>query len=163
MFTVIGWCLCAAAAIGALVLYLDRLDLRDQLKWAREDAERWEKEAKALGWKNPFEEVAESLNKTVDQLRKVAEVMARTRAVQAETTAKLKKLAETCKEVNARMRSQNEALADAKRKLDGIGRPPRVDPPEPAAPAKDDPSRSVSDGDVVAGQLSWAAPPKLLN
>ncbi|MFA6603725.1 MAG: hypothetical protein WCT10_02690 [Patescibacteria group bacterium] len=119
MFAIIAWCLFVAAAFIALISYQDRLELRDQLKSAQERSEHWEKEAKALGWKNPFEQVAESLNNTVDQLRKTAEVMEKARLAQAESTAKLKKLAEACKQVTDQMRARRESLAAAKRQHDG--------------------------------------------
>jgi len=162
MFFIIGWVLCAVFVIAALVLYMDRLELQDQLKYARERSENWEKEAKALGWKSDFEKITDSLNNSVDQLNKTVEVMKRTCALQKETTAKWKKLAETCKEVSARMRAQNESLALARQKLEGLGRPRSADPKPEVPPAAVAP-RTVSDGDVLAGDIGWDIPPKLPN
>ena len=114
------YALFAFAVLAMLVmtwLFCERDDLRSKLKYAEERAERWEKEARNLGWKNPFEAIIDLLKGADQALKKTVEVMRRTTETQNANTEKLKALNENLRETNENLRKQDEYLADARERL----------------------------------------------
>jgi len=159
IIVIIGWCLFAAAFIVALCLFLDRGELREQLKYANQRADRWEKEARDLGWKSEWEKTADALQDSLEKLNQAAAAMKKAAEAQQGNTEKLKQLAAASKDVNARLQAQNKALAQAKQCLD-CSRKLLPAPRVTAAPVERE-SRQV--GTLFSGSVGWAVPPKPSN
>lgn len=94
------------ALLGCALLYLyDRYaDVSWRLDMAEKDAVRWKEEAVKRGWKNPFEEIVDSLKASTEKLEAVAAQMRATTEVQRQN-------AEKWAEINSKLRAVNDVLA----------------------------------------------------
>jgi hypothetical protein len=113
---------CAFFALTCLYLYSDREDLRWRLKMSEGDARRWREEAIKRGWKNPFEEVAASLEASNAVLKAVADSMRQTAELQKKNTEAVQRINEALKRANGNMRSQLEHLERARRYMEAASR-----------------------------------------
>lgn len=103
----------AGLAVAVVALIFQRSDLRRDLQWSREDAERWREEAVKRGWKNPFDECLDALNDGVAKLQAAAAVMRRASDIQRRNTAKLQEVNSAMQKTNAGLCRQKAALEKA--------------------------------------------------
>ena len=103
----------AALCCVCIVLYDRSVDLRWRLTSAESDARRWKDEAVKRGWKNPFQEVIDSLKESTDKLEAAAARMKQTAGIQRQNAEKLKA-------INANLQKANEALKVQSGHLDRV-------------------------------------------
>jgi hypothetical protein len=149
---------CALFAAAALYLHVDREDLRWKLGVAERDAKRWKEEAVKRGWKNPFEEVAASLEAASNAvLKAVADTMRQTAERQKKNAEALGSINQALKKANGDLASQLAHLERARQHMENASRALRP-APKPAADA-DPRDRMVREAvrkmetDVITGQL----------
>ncbi len=136
----------AALLVGGALMLTMISDLKWQLQNARHDAGFWEKEAKRMGWKNPFEELADQLRQSTELLKAAAERMSEANARQNESNERLRAMNRSLREGLDRQRSANAALRAATERLQSArsalpaprvqaALPPHVPGPETKGPA----------------------------
>ncbi len=163
--------LAMSAVIAVLVLtvwylLLERSDLRRDLSWSREEAERWKSEAVKRGWKNPFDESLDALREGVSKLQAAAAAMKRATETQQRNAVKLKEINGAMRATNAGLERQNAALSQAAGRFSRAAAAIR---PREAAPASRPPEGSPLvraaldriEADLAAGRIE--NDPKKLN
>lgn len=100
--------------VAVLLLRDSNADLRSRFGMASKDAERWKKEANKRGWKNPFEEITDSLSASAEKLKAVAAAMRHTTEIRRRTTEQIKAVNTNLEKANAAMVAANERLEKAR-------------------------------------------------
>ncbi len=146
----------AALIIGGALALSYISDIKWRLRSAEHDAAFWEREAKRMGWKNPFEELAESLRQSTELLKAAAERLREAGAQQDANTEKLRALNRTMRETAERMKAPNAALKAAADRLDAArsalpgSRAPIALLPPAAVPQRTELPRPAGDPQVQA-------------
>jgi hypothetical protein len=119
-----------ALCVAVVVLWDRNADLRWRLDMSKHDAERWKGEAVKRGYKNPFEEVIDSLRKTSETLKAVAGPMKRITEIQKASSERLREINAKLSQANASMAAANADLTKAGGHFSRAARP--LLPPPPA-------------------------------